>query len=164
MTIASDVALIRDSGNPGWEVKFCCSQAEHHTLEALKSCMHNSIRYASDVFPLHYQKRAQFAAKRIKHSGWVKKKSEYLGRMNKRFLVVNEGILSYYDRPEDQASKKIRGQYFCSATSEVLRDKSSRGLLVRDNFRNWEIFIECGNEDEAGAWEKFIQAHIELVS
>jgi len=100
--------------------------------------------------------------------GWVHKKSEHLGKMNKRFLVLNpdEGTLIHYSSKEDYPDKP-RGVIPLKRITQV---KSKKAGLFNKTLFYFQVYYKdkamfgCYNEQITEMWIDYIQQGIAFAN
>ena len=178
------VVVIQDATPPVWTLRMKCiadpgtgGDSASAWMTRVEACIH----YAQHVQPLLLCKRIAHLEEKIRFCGWVQKESVYLGQMNKRFLVLEKGVLRYFDQEESYGlnSSSCRGEFaFTAATTATATGSesgSSAQLRVADLTAPapWSITVECSVDDGTGGdewdsalsvWLRYMRAHIALVS
>lgn len=103
--------------------------------------------------------------------GWLEKESEYFGSWNKRFFVIDKGVITYFDS-DDVPRPPHRGIYVLSFGSDLLCDSSEEvtiaplEIYIHDanayTGANWTLKIRCVDENEKQQWVRCIELHMSL--
>lgn len=167
------IVEISNNDSPNWKLRLSCESSMSDSNTWLCR-FQKSINYTKSRQRLHIERRLSLLEKRIRHMGWVRKVSEYMGQWNSRYVTIWKGVLTYFDQKEKFGSTRFRGQYeFSAATSVTLvpYDKDTDMIRVDDVVQQWSITF-TGDADKndnprlstTEYWISVIRAHIALVS
>lgn len=136
-----NIVVIQDASPPLWTLRLKCSGSSSASSSAssasawvsrIRACIH----YAQHTQPLLIGKRIANLEVNIRLCGWVHKESVYLGQMNRRYLVLEKGVLRYFDQEEPygcSAGGTCRGQFaFTAATTVIIVTGTGAGSSVNE--------------------------------
>jgi hypothetical protein len=118
----------------------------------------------------------------IYKSGWLEKESEYLASWNRRFFVIDKGVIRYFDNEvsrdtEDASSSSSvggeeRGKYVLSFASDLLCESSEEvevgplDIYIHDanayTGAKWVLRVRCADDEEKRQWAGCIERHMRL--
>mmetsp|Transcript_21399 Transcript_21399/g.30992 ORF Transcript_21399/g.30992 Transcript_21399/m.30992 type:complete len:641 (+) Transcript_21399:101-2023(+) len=163
--LGEDYLCVEDSSNKPWTLVVRCSC--HEESQDWARHFENHAACAAGKGQLNQFQLER--ARSIYKEGWLQKQSEYLQTFNRRFFVLDKGVLRYYDGDGVDDRVAERGKYvFTPATKIVPEDTIDISvprhcIYIHDTEKSWSIMVFCGSNENKFTWTNYLNQHVKFA-
>lgn len=161
---------VDDAKSDGTSWTFSIRCADEEDLEAWRTHILRNVLLID-----HRLKLSPFQERRAEEhyrEGWMEKQSEYLGSWNRRFFVIDKGVIRYFDGETADERREERGRYALSFASDLEWESTDDvdvpdgGMVVQNvnvyTGERWALLLRCEDDDERQLWIECIEYHMSL--